>query len=265
MEVNEKYYGVLFDYVFGKSKEDLTIEDIALGGAYRDMASHTLIRKNVNGWTDKVWEVKKNTWKKETAKLMSKQIEILDENSDFNKWHSETCLAMISKTQKLLKDEVILSYGQAQKWLNMTLKNMLITGKWEEKFKGVKEFLHCPVDSFIINAAEDLGIAVPKKSGKPSENKPWSKWGLDENENALANPSEEYIAFQDALRKALGKLSPINWEIAIWPIYKSEGFERKSKNQWEKSKDNRLQKLKKALKQENKTLAIYNENDKENL
>ena len=44
---------------------------------------------------------------------------IIKEQSDFDKWHKECC-------DKLIKtfDKQLFTYGQAQKWINMSLKNL---------------------------------------------------------------------------------------------------------------------------------------------
>lgn len=105
-------------------------------------------------------------------------------------------------------------YGQAQKWLNMTIKYMWITGKWNKKLQLLLPVLHVPDDSYIIEAVwntdgwEDVieGILVKdkRKSGQFNSNKvvPWSKWN-----------EKQYIDFQKNLRgKLKTQQKPIEWE-----------------------------------------------------
>ncbi len=110
------------------------------------------------------------------------------------------------------------TYGQAQKWLNMMLKYVLLI----EGDSILKNYLHIPVDSYIMQAVGSdtqkleycLGLeCVPKKNGaigkySESTSKPWSKWNYD-----------EYIAFQNSIRKAISESdyrSSIEWENDAW-------------------------------------------------
>ena len=104
-------------------------------------------------------------------------------------------------------------YGQAQKWLNMTVKYMLIMGFWSDELKPIEAAIHIPVDNFIMKAASDIGVMLPRTSetyGKYStSSKPWSKWSED-----------NYTRFQNDLRETLKEVSPhelpIEWECHAW-------------------------------------------------
>lgn len=132
----------------------------------------------------------------------------------FDKEHNRICEEII-KTYSEISE---FTYGQAQKWLNMTFKYVLMI----EGNSVLKSYLHIPVDSYIMQAVgsdiPDLKYClklecVPKKNGtvgKYSENssKPWSKWDY-----------EEYIAFQNSIRTAIAESdynSPIEWENEAW-------------------------------------------------
>ncbi|MBF1307364.1 hypothetical protein NM219_06250 [Parvimonas micra] len=133
------------------------------------------------------------------SELITK-IENLAEN--FDTWHKEVCNLIVEK----YKDHGIkLTYGQAQKWVNMTIKYLYILN--EHTFDNVFDFLHIPVDNYIFKAAkEKLGIDNPKK--------PWSK--LDET---------EYFEYQKAIREKLKEkirekididTPPLLWEFKNW-------------------------------------------------
>lgn len=98
------------------------------------------------------------------------------------------------------------SHGQAQKWLNMTIKYMLMFQCFDylidEDYKGK---LHVPVDSYVIKAAKELQKDEELAAKIKISPKAWSKW----NEG-------EYKEFQDSLRTALGTRSPIEWEERVW-------------------------------------------------
>lgn len=91
-------------------------------------------------------------------------------------------------------------YGQAQKWLNMTLKYVRLLGLWKNEFGDLSSIMHVPVDSYIIKAAKDeLKIS---SSPKP---KPWSEWTYT-----------EYKQFQEDLQSAIKDRDPIDWENKAW-------------------------------------------------
>lgn len=94
-------------------------------------------------------------------------------------------------------------YGQAQKWVNMTMKYMWLIGLIEDR-----SALHIPVDSYIMEAASEEGIQLPQKSsnnyGKFSfESLPWSKW---------EEPHYKKFVEKSVI---LGEC-PIDWEFKAW-------------------------------------------------
>lgn len=72
---------------------------------------------------------------------------LISDSGEFDTRHNELCEKIINaaNSQGILKDD--FNYGQAQKWLNMTLKYMLLMGFWDEKLQPIIAFLHVPVDS----------------------------------------------------------------------------------------------------------------------
>lgn len=137
-----------------------------------------------------------------------------DKQTVFDEEHNQICKE-ICKTYAEISE---FTYGQAQKWLNMMLKYVLLT----EGDSVLKSYLHIPVDSYIMQAVGSdnpklkycLKLeCVPKKDGtlgkySESSSKPWSKWNY-----------EEYIAFQSAVRTAISESnyhSPIEWENEAW-------------------------------------------------
>lgn len=153
------------------------------------------------------------------------------QNQDvFDDRHNEICIALqkLAQTAKAsIGNEKILNvikqneleknrenesfyYGQSQKWLNMTLKYMWITGAMKTK-GNIEKFLHIPVDSYIIEAVHKVNtVKLPKKEkGGYGIEKfvSWSKW-----------TKSDYCSFQMSLRplyKNEGKL-PLEWENQKW-------------------------------------------------
>ena len=105
-------------------------------------------------------------------------------------------------------------------------------GKWNDEFERIKDSLHVPVDSYIIDAAWNksekivLPLKEPKKErsnqySKPSEYvEPWSKW----------NNYKVYYAFQESLAESLigDNKSPYEWEREAW-LKQKELSDSKSK------------------------------------
>ncbi|MBQ4601509.1 MAG: hypothetical protein IJB24_01485 [Clostridia bacterium] len=113
------------------------------------------------------------------------------ENSD--EWYEKACNKIIEKAEETCKE---FHFGQAQKWLNMTIKYMLVMGLHEEKFNSIKPYLHVPVDNYIIKAAKDKGVKTPSAS--------WSQWDYT-----------KYRKFQKDLRKKINEPA-IDWESSAW-------------------------------------------------
>ena len=137
-----------------------------------------------------------------------------DKQTVFDKEHNRICEEII-KTYSEISE---FTYGQAQKWLNMMLKYVLLI----EENSALKSYLHIPVDSYIM---QSVGSDNPKlkyclklecitqknctvDKYSESTSKPWSKWDY-----------EEYIAFQNSIRTAIAESdynSPIEWENEAW-------------------------------------------------
>lgn len=126
------------------------------------------------------------------TKLKSDSITSQDE---FDAWHH----SVSDKIKKLYLDEgVKLTYGQAQKWINMTIKYLYMLEA--NSFDGVFEFLHIPLDNYVFDIARDLlGIARPKVA--------WSSWD---------NYDEQYLCYQNLIREKITTGTPLRWEFRYW-------------------------------------------------
>ena len=163
--------------------------------AYRDM--NRTIRFNELSTDEIRLELREkvnNIFEIEIKKLTENNITSQEE---FDLWHCKVC----GNIKDLYEDnDIKFTYGQAQKWVNMTIKYLYILN--EHTFDNVFDFLHIPVDNYIFKAVkEKLGIDKPKN--------PWSK--LDET---------EYLNYQNDIRKKLKEeekyISPLDWEFKIW-------------------------------------------------
>lgn len=105
---------------------------------------------------------------------------------EFDKWHKNCCDKLIStfENQKFY-------YGQAQKWINMSLKNLsMIEHKLVE---NQYEFFHVPIDNYIIDIT---GIKLSVA---------WSR---------IFN-YDEYLNYQNEFRKHY-KGIPLDNEFKLW-------------------------------------------------
>lgn len=141
------------------------------------------------------------------------------DKSEFDDKHSEICTEIIAaaKGANILelrtKCEKVFYYGQAQKWLNMTMKYMRIMGFWADELKPLETYLHVPVDNIVMQKASEKGVKLTRTDGSSSEYiaeiLPWSKW-----------ESDNYKTFQNELQGRLKEVSPqempMDWESRIW-------------------------------------------------
>ena len=112
----------------------------------------------------------------------------------YDEWHEKLCIRI---REHYHDKDVYMTVGQAQKWVNMTMKYLFIAD-----VPGTSDafyFCHVPIDSYIIKAAEkQLGLKQPDL--------PWSK--MDDY--------REYAAYQRQIRIRLGNVAPLEWEVKTW-------------------------------------------------
>lgn len=66
------------------------------------------------------------------------------DNKQFDQWHYGVYVS-------LKQEDETITYGIAQKWINMTLKYLWLIG--DEDITKIKSSLHVPVDRYILMAA----------------------------------------------------------------------------------------------------------------
>ena len=177
---------------------DLNISiEVASNRAYRDMCR--TLKFNILPKDTKATTI--SGLKEAVNVIFKEEIPIINESNitsseEFNSWHCKVC----GNIKNLYKEnDIKFTYGQAQKWLNMTIKYLYLFGGYT--FDSVFEYLHIPIDNYIFNAVKDeLKINRPK-------NISWSK--LDK---------KEYLKYQEDIREELRKKnsSPLRWEFENW-------------------------------------------------
>lgn len=168
----------------------------AANKAYADMARRTLrIKEGPKG---------RIKLKKNATKVLRQAVESLKiDSSDFRKWHEKSCDALIACYGGQL------SYGQAQKWLNMLLKYLYVydVKGYEALFTEERiRTMDLPVDTTVIKKLRKYGVNPPAIG--------WSKWDKG-----------TYCAYQTSARDALWSAAdienpderiPFYWELIHW-------------------------------------------------
>lgn len=122
--------------------------DAAIDRAYVDMASHTLKGFAEHQYQEK-WELRF-----EASSKIKEALGLLDAESDYTSWHCELC----GKLQKVYTEKR-LSYGQAQKWVNMTTKYLQVFAvifKSIDDDEGLSK-----IPEFFWNAANIKKLHIP--------------------------------------------------------------------------------------------------------
>lgn len=113
----------------------------------------------------------------------------------FDQWHRSTCDGLISLYENA---GFHLYVGQAQKWVNMTLKYIFTVG--EERISGfgfVYPFCHVPFDNILLSQLEKFNF--------PLLNCAWSR--LDDY--------SEYLSRQEWIRQYFS-IAPLDVEFLLW-------------------------------------------------
>lgn len=162
----------------------------AIKRAYRDFNRTLLALPKDEGerklWRDSCGRVLEKEVKRVVTIRFSNQYE-------FDDWHKSTCLAMRAENG-------ILSFGQTQKWINMTLKYLFVMG--EANVPGIKgnyTYFHIPLDRIIIKQLRGLGLG-------DFDGKPWSK--IDDYDT--------YYNYQQAIRNLYKDRIPMDVEFDLF-------------------------------------------------
>jgi len=91
----------------------------------------------------------KNKWRSNLQEILASRINALltvtfSDQAEFTMWHKKTCIAL-----RIASNE-ILTIGQAQKWVNMSLKYAFTLG--DNRINGINRnyhFFHIPIDNII--------------------------------------------------------------------------------------------------------------------
>lgn len=117
---------------------------------------------------------------------------------EYDEWHKELCEEIMDRYKEVCGEQ--FRVGQAQKWINMTVKYLYLLNS--ECVKPIISFAHVPLDNYVFAAAmENLALSSDNLT-------PWSK----------INDYNVYLNYQIEIRKAVIPLntSPLRWELSYW-------------------------------------------------
>lgn len=169
--------------------------------AYRDM-NRTLLEfqiVKVGGQKDlkkieENREVVRNIWQQFLVKkILELKAKVFENNEEFDLWHSEFCSdLMVISTHKL-------TLGQAQKWINMIIKYLVVFGE-ESILRNIRYF-HIPIDSLIMDE-----LYRNKMFNIAKLDTPWSK----------ITEMEKYLDYQNQFREIVNPKIPLEMEFEIF-------------------------------------------------
>ena len=151
----------------------------------------------------------------------------------FDTWHESECAQIIDRMNAPYGDgkkgflKARFTYGQAQKWVNMTLKYLWLLHMLPNGFSDAE--LHVPVDSFILEALKETQQF--NTEGNKITGSGESYYYNGEAWSAISEP-KNYKKLQDGIRDIAKKqgISPIQWEGPVW-IKVAQNRETRKKKQ----------------------------------
>ena len=236
------YFGITLDC----SGEDMicaaimkAYDDATMQGAY-----NALFRKDIPD-VDSL-KNKSDEATKEAACLLKQELDLLLKcKEDYNEWHEklcdniEKCFEDVNNDFEAANKKKAFTYGNAQKWVNMTIKYICIFDALCEKdvfHKAINRYckqFQIPVDSYIIEALwsdQDIYFPNAKRDRKYTDGnvKGWSCWEDSEY--------KDFIKSIDSNSKLKSERSVLVWENRKW-IEQSEIRKGKKGKSFDKKKE----------------------------
>lgn len=165
--------------------------------AYRDM-NRTLRLGALDEVARRALRVEAGEALREAIVLLAQGVE--PATSAFDAWHRQTCEAL-----KAVYSErgVAFTHGQAQKWINMTLKYVFVSlaldiASSPPQLRSLYAHAHLPIDSIVLEALRAQAFDGPFPGGA------WSRH----------DDYDAYLTFQRAIRERFG--CGLDAELMLW-------------------------------------------------
>lgn len=240
---NKKLLDFLLYSYFGCSSEDSeqTVKKKCAYRAYLDLArtvkyvySSTELEKATVGTDAHAFiDIRKKRIEDVCYKLIESIEGYPNHSGGFDTWHESKCAQIIDRMNAPYGDgkkgflKARFTYGQAQKWVNMTLKYLWLLDMLPNGLSEAE--LHVPVDSFIL---EDLKETQQfNTEGNKITGSGESYYYNGEAWSAISDP-ENYKKLQKEIRDIAKEqgISPIQWEGPVW-IKVAQNRETRKKEQ----------------------------------
>lgn len=190
--------------------------DATMEGAY-----NTLIpKKNID------LRKKSDSAKKEAAKLIKTHIKELftSYSGEFDKWHSTLCEEIKNKYSNVNSENTLFTYGNAQKWVNMTIKYICILDllnhnhDYHDNIEKYMKHFHVPIDNYILQYGKNHNIEI--HDGEIKKDDTIYKFKPENDENSYSwSKIPSYEIYKECEEKFHG-LSlngvPLDWEGPAW-------------------------------------------------
>ena len=224
------YFKIIPKAIYGDSREpDYSTYRIkkAIMKAYEDAtnegAYNTLFKKTIEAGKLKQLKSASERAKNDSAEFLFSQIQKLSAlASNYEEWHKNTCEELCKKYSEvcLNENEPFFTYGNAQKWVNMTMKYLWLLDRLPEGLTA--KSLHVPIDSFILEKLREENVDEIRRDGDTYKykGKSWSQ--LDDY--------DVYLDIQAKIGQIAGKTFPIEWEGPVW-IKVAQNRETRKKEQ----------------------------------
>ena len=163
-------------------------EDAGLKRAYLDFNRTLKIKDGNKKRREEKRLISQDYLKKELLTLISSPI---TSQTEFDQKHKKMCLDLIDNWDEL-------SIGQAQKWINMTLKYWLLFG--EKRINNIEKnavFFHIPIDSYVQKGM--FSEKYPKAWSKIKNYKDYFEYQIKQREKVTGKAPllDEFIFFNN--------------------------------------------------------------------
>jgi len=140
------------------------LTEASIDRAYRDF------NRTLHGIGEEQTKDKQNELKSFIIKFVSELLtKTFNNQDDFDRWHELKCVELVKAYRDISNHKLFI--GQAQKWINMTLKYLFALG--ENRIKGISKnyiYFHFPLDNIIQDKLVKLGIPKFKVSWSRIDN-----------------------------------------------------------------------------------------------